>query len=134
MHSWGDWPDKNFRMVEDAAEYIGIGISRWGRIGVMQWKEKLGTVRVYCHFGWRSLYSIWHPQNCWVPEWWPYRFDLAVSHYIMPILNRVVVPIQVRIYRHFYQRAIAKWPSIKREIIYGADYPEFLRGLLRRKK
>lgn len=130
MHSYGDWPDENFNMVDAAAEFIGIGIRRYGRINVRQYKEKYGTPRVYCQFGWSSFYSIWRPHYCWVPKWWPYSLDLTISWYLMPVLNRVVVPIQVKIYRHFYQRAIQKWTSIKKEIIYGADYPELLKGLL----
>lgn len=130
MHSWGNWPDKKFRMVDDAAGFIGVGIRRWGRIGVTQWKEKFGTARVYCRFGWSSFYSIWRPHYCWVPKWWPYSLDLTVSRYLMPVLNKIVVPIQTHIYRWFYRRAIQKWPSIKKEIIYGADFPELLKGLL----
>lgn len=92
-------------------------------------KEKFGTLRIYCNFGWQSLYSIWRPGYMWVPKWWPYRLDLAISSVIMPLLNKIVVPVQARAYRTRYELAVEHWPHLKEEILCCADYPELLKEI-----
>lgn len=131
MHYYGDvdFSDEMFSKVDQAAEYIGINLVKWGRIGVRQYKEKYGSVRVYCGFGYDAFYFIWRPNYMWVPKWWPYGLDIKISNYLMVPINWVVVPIQKKIYRYFYKKAIDKWPEIKKEILCCADYPELLRGL-----
>lgn len=131
MHSWGDedFSDELFNQVEDAAQYIGENLRKWFRVGVMQYKEKFGTVRVYCHLGFSCFHSIIYPGYCWIHKWWPYSLDLKISEYLMPLLNRIVIPIQISGYRYFYKRAIQKWPHLREEIICCADYDEYLREL-----
>lgn len=109
------------------AEYIGLNLRRWGRISVTQWKEKYGTVRVYCDFGWYQIHSITHPGYVYsrYPQWlWILDCDWGsrLCHY----LSRVVVPLQRKLYTHLYGRALRKWPHLRREILTGADYPELL--------
>ncbi len=125
MHSWGD-ENVDWEGIESAAEYIAKFISRWGRIRVSQWKEKFGTVRVYCGFGWECLYSIIWPTHVYIAKWWPYKLDLTISRWIMPRLSTLIYQYQVKIYILAYQRAVKKWPHIREEIICYADYPELL--------
>ena len=128
MHTWGregvDWAG-----IEDAAFEIGVFITRWGRMGVAQTKEKFGTVRVYCHFGWDCFHSIFYPYHHWIHKWWPYRLDLAMSSLLMPLLNIVVVPYQKRIYRLAYKLAVKKRPHLLDEIMCCADWHEELEGV-----
>jgi hypothetical protein len=70
MHNWGD-EKVDWEGIEDSAEFIGLNLRKWGRIGVRQYKEKFGTVRVYCHLGWSSFHDITHPGHCFsrYPKW-----------------------------------------------------------------
>lgn len=129
MHSWGHWPDEEFDKVNDAAEYIGEGLRRWFRVGVIQYKEKFGTVRVYCHLGWSAFYEVWRPGYVWVPTWWPWRLDLKISQVVMPLVNFISIPIMISGYRYFYKSALKKWPHLREEILCCADFPEYLHGL-----
>jgi len=131
MHSWGDkdFSDELFNQVDDAAEFIGHNLRKWFRVGVTQTKEKFGTARVYCHLGWSSFHCIFRPGYCWIPKWWPWSLDLKISEYVMPLLNRIVIPIQISGYRYFYQKAVKKWPHLREEILCCSDYPEYLKGL-----
>lgn len=129
MHSYGKWPDEYFDQVSDAAYEIGTFISRWGRIGVSQTKEKFGTVRVYCYFGFDSVHGLIWPRHCWIHEWWPYRLDLLMSSLLSKILNTIFLPYQRFIYRLAYKRAIKKYPHLRDEIFSCADFGEILEGV-----
>jgi hypothetical protein len=123
MHDWSD--DKvDWNGISDACHYIGHGLTFWGRIHVSQVKEKFGTVRVYCSFGWDSVYGIWRPNRIWVPTWWPWSLDLTISNWIMPLLNKLIIPYQKQIYRLYYKRAVKKWPHLYDEIVSCADFGE----------
>lgn len=128
MHNYGD-EGVNFDEIDEAGWFIGRWLRNWVRLPVMQIKEKFGTVRVYCHFGWSCFYSIWRPSHHWISSWWPYRFDLWISDFIMPLLNKVVVPIQMKAYRWRYKKAVEKWPHLAEEILICADYPQLLYGI-----
>lgn len=132
MHSYGDWPDERFNEVDDAGYYIGRWLRTWVRLPVTQIKEKFGTVRVYCGFGWSTLYSIWRPSHCWVSPYWPYKLDLWLS-YDTPFLkwlNFIVVPIQQRAYAWRYKKAVQKWPHLYNEIVSCADHGELFEGVV----
>ena len=132
MHVWGN-KDKQGRdicyRVGDAAYYIGNFIARWGRIQVAQTKEKFGTARVYCYWGWDSFHGIIWPKHVWIHSWWPYGFDLWISRWVMPFLNWISNPYRKWIYRLAYKKAIKKNPDLYREIICSADYDKLLEGL-----
>jgi len=126
-----DWSEESFdwKGLDDAGWFIGGWLVRWARLSVFQIKEKFGTLRIYCGFGWSSFYSIYRPRHCWISPWWPRRLDLVVSKYLMPVLNKVVIPIQKKLYRYRYKKAVQKWPHLKLEILISADYGELLNGL-----
>jgi hypothetical protein len=132
MHNWEekgvDWDG-----INDSAEEIGKFISRWGRIGVHQTKEKYGTVRVYCHFGIDSIYQIIFPRRMWVHLKWPYSLDLSICRVIMPVLNRVILPYQHWIYRKAYAKAVKNRPHLREEILCCADFGELLEGVAKYK-
>lgn len=98
-------------------------------MGVSQTKEKFGTVRVYCHFGWDSIYGIFYPRHVWVKKWWPYRLDLTMSSLLCRLLNIIVVPYQKIIYRLAYKQALRKYPDLRDEIMCCADWYEVLEGV-----
>jgi len=129
MHAWGD-EDVDWRGINEAARYIGQGLAKWGRISVRQYKEKWGTVRVYCGLGWFNFHSITHPGYVYnrYPKWLS-KIDYAIGVPIMKVLNGLVVPIQKRIYRKIYANAVAKWPHLSKEILCAADYHELLEGI-----
>lgn len=128
MHDWSeeefDWAGLN-----DAGHFIGDWLRTWVRMEIRDVKEKFGTLRIYCGFGWQNIYAIWRPGYMWVHKWWPYRLDSAVSRVIMPLLNKVVVPMQARAYRTRYELAVERWPHLKQEILCCADYPELLKEI-----
>lgn len=126
MHHWGG-NFKYFGDVGEAADWIGQYCRKWGRINVAQTKEKYGTARVYCSFGWYQLHSITHPGYHYsqYPKWL-WKFDLKFLSKLVRPFNFLIVPYQMFIYRRAYEKAFQKWPLIKREIIGGADYPEFV--------
>lgn len=130
MHNWGD-EKVDWTGIGDAAFEIGQFIARWGRIGVLQTKEKFGTARVYCSFGFDCFHGIIWPFKHWIHSWWPYRFDLWLTWQIRKItpLVRLIDRYQCWIYRLAYKRAIKKRPHLKEEILYGADQSQLLEGL-----
>ena len=124
MHSWGD-ENVDWEGIDDAAYFIGHWLSTYARISVMQYKEKFGTVRVYCHFGLTGVYSLWRPGYVWYPKWWPVRLDIWLSDTLLwRGLNRIVVPLQQRAYAWRYKKAVEKWPHLHDEIVSMADYGE----------
>lgn len=129
MHSWGeegvDWPG-----ISDAAAFIAVYLRRWGRVDVRDYKEKFGTVRVYCSLGWHQLHSITHPGYCYsrYPQWL-WKLDCYHGWKIARVLNVVVVPFHRWLYRRAYRLAVEKWPHLRKEILNGADWREILQGL-----
>jgi len=130
MHTWEE-QGVDWKGINDAAEWIGSFLVRWGRVSVSDTKEKWGTARVYCRFGWTQLHDLTHPRYAYLqyPKWL-IRLDFAV---FMPIISRSIgrwiVPYHKFLYRLAYKKAIKKWPHLKLEILNGADYPELLDSL-----
>lgn len=126
-HYWGE-EKFDWRGLNDAGYYIGDWLRKWVRMPVRDIKEKFGTLRIYCSFGWSSFYTIWRPSYMWVPKWWPYKLDLALSCHIMPVLNKIVVPIQQKAYVWRYKKAVEKWPHLRDEIVCCADWGQLFEG------
>jgi hypothetical protein len=125
-HYWGD-PDVDWKGINDAAEYIGEGLRKWGRVDVWQTKEKFGQVRVYCSLGLNSWHQLTHPGhafNRW-PRWlW---LSLNFSGYpLLRLLNCAVEPYHIWLYRRYYRKAVERWPHLREEILCAADYPKLL--------
>jgi len=132
MHVWGD-SGVDWEGINKCAEYIGLNLRKWGRVGVRDYKEKYGTVRVYCSLGWRSLFSITHPG--WVsykvagyPKWLM-AFDIYVLSRIIPYLNYIIVPYHKWLYRKLYKNCVKKYPHLREEILACADFDELLKDL-----
>lgn len=122
MHRWGD-ENVDWRGIEEAAEWIGKNLSRWGRIDVSQTKEKYGEVRVYCSFG-GSLYNLCYPyEYIFYPKL--NKFQLFLYKFRIP---RWFQKYQQWVYSRVYRAAIKKWPHLTGEILSGADWPEYLPG------
>jgi hypothetical protein len=122
MHCWGD-KGVDWQGISDAAEYIGESLAKWARIYVAQYKEKFGTVRVYCHFGWNSLHDIIYPGYHYnqFPKWFTW-FDYKIATKFLFVLNYLVVPFHKWYYRRTYIKAIKKWPHLEKEILAGMDF------------
>lgn len=131
MHNWGD-ESVDWDGINDAARYIGNTLATFGRVPVFDYKEKYGTVRVYCSFGWAGLYTIWRPKYHWLPKWWPYKLDLwlASSKPWMWMNDHVVIPLQQKLYAYVYKRAVQKWPHLYKEIVSQADWGELFEGVV----
>jgi hypothetical protein len=129
MHQWGE-ENVDWKGLDDAAYYIGGQLARWGRIHVSQTKEKFGTVRVYCSFGWDSFYGLWRPRYCRVPTWWPWKLDLMTFSRIESLVNKVAIPYQKWIYKRTYRKTVQKWPHLYQEIVSCADWGELFDGAL----
>lgn len=127
MHNWGD-ENVDWKGINDAAYYIAHWLATYPRVAVFDYKEKYGTVRISCSFGWTSIYSIWRPRHCWVSKWWPYRLDLWLMNNIFSWVNRIIIPLQMRAYAWRYKKAVQKWPHLYDEIVSMADYDELFEG------
>lgn len=131
MHNWGD-EFLYFEEVGEAAEYIGRFLRKWARVSVTNTKEKYGTVRVYCSFGWSQFFSITHPGYAYsrYPKWL-WNLDVSYGSKLIHLLriNNIIIPLQTMLYRYVYKQAIKKWPMIREEILNGADWDEYLGGL-----
>lgn len=128
MHSWGDKDFHYWEEINQAAEMIAKFCLTWGRISVRDWKEKWGTVRVYCGFGYSSLGGVISPRTMWYGNW-PKWSQWVWWVYIPNWINRLIIPYQAWIYRIAYKRAIQKYPMIREEILCCADWDEYLKGL-----
>ena len=133
MHSYYTEPDFDYALIDDIASKIGEGLVKWGRVAVRQCKEKYGTVRVYVGFGVRDLTQlIWprymyRPSNC--PKWlWDIQYTKA-NDVIFGLINKIVVPYHIWLYRRMYRLAVKQHPEYKVEILVMADYSEYLKGL-----
>ena len=128
MHMWGD-KGVDWGGIDDAASYIGDGLRKWGRVSVSQYKEKYGTVRVYCSLGLWDWHQLTHPGyafNQW-PKWlWPFNFR---GVWLIRLLNKAIYPFHCWLYRRYYEEAVRRWPHLKEEILCCADWDELLGGL-----
>lgn len=131
MHYWGD-EGVDWEGISDAADFLGDYCCKWGRFGG-DTKEKFGRACFYARFG-LSLHQLIYPRFVYFkhrdfPDWL-WKWDI---YYISPVLNKLFgkpwAKYQEFIYRKAYEKALAKWPHLKKEILYGADYPELLEGL-----
>lgn len=115
-----------------AAEEIGLFLRKWGRVPVRQYKEKYGTVRVYCNLGWHCLHDIFYPGYvyCQFPKWL-WGFDVYHGPKVLKYtgLNWLSVKYHMFLYRYAYEKAIAKYPEIRDNILNFADHKNLLERL-----
>lgn len=115
-----------------ASEEIGLFLLKWGRVPVRDFKEKYGTVRVYCSLGWNSLHNIFYPGYAYYqfPDWLR-NLDIYHGDKILRCTGFGLVSFHFHkfLYRLAYKRALKKYPTIRENIIGSADWPEFLKGL-----
>jgi hypothetical protein len=131
MHDWSQ-TDVDWAGINAAAEYIGRNLIRWGRVPVSEIKEKYGSCRIYCGFGWYNFHTIFWPNYAYCRyKWkWLWHLDCATTvHKLFSILNYIIIPIHKRMYRYYYKQALKKWPHLWEEILCCADWQELLEGL-----
>lgn len=130
-HYWGD-EKFDWKGLDDAADYISVWLIRWMRQPITQVKEKFGTLRIYCGFGWDTFHTIIWPRHCWIHKWWPYKLDLWISYNtpVLKWLNSVVIPVQQKAYAWRYKKAVQKWPHLYDEIVSMADFGELFDGVV----
>lgn len=126
MHDWGD-DNVDWNGINNAARYIAEGLVKWGRVNVRDYKEKYGTVRIYCSLGWYGLHSITHPRHVYsrYPKWL-WSLDCHYGRYLVRPLNWLVIPYHKFLYRKLYRNAVQKWPHLMVEILSAADFHELL--------
>lgn len=126
MHSWGK-EDVDWKGIDDCHMWIGKQLKRWGRMNVMQTKEKWGLVCVYCNLGWSQLHSITHPGYAYsqYPQWL-WTLDCLYFSKVFRYLNYLVIPYHCWLYTRVYGQALRKWPHLRAEILHGADCNELL--------
>lgn len=132
MHYWGQ-KDVDWEGIDDSARYIGENLKKWGRVSVVQWKEKFGTVRVYVwSLGWHNLLNITHPGWCHYRPYpkWLRTFDIFYLSRCIPFLfNWAVVPYHKWLYRKLYEDMVKKYPHLRKEILTMANYSELLKDI-----
>ena len=114
-----------------AAEEIGLFLRKW-HVPVRDYKEKYGTVRVYCNLGWYNLHDVFYPGYAYsqFPKWL-WGFDVYHGHKVLKYtgLNWLSVRYHMFLYRYAYKKAIVKYPEIRDNILNSADWNELLKGL-----
>ena len=151
MHQWGD-EGVDWAGIDAAAAYIGLGLRKWGRVSVSQFKEKYGTVRVYCSLGVNTFHQLWRPgyMFCRYKWEWLWKLDLAISYAYPRFLERIlekfsipnrwvrwinlwtllnlalIWPYHKWLYKRYYRQARRKWPHLAQEIYRAADWYELL--------
>lgn len=133
MHDWSD--DRfDWKGLDDAISIIEKRFKR-ARISVFQYKEKYGTARVYMNrLGWGSLHDFFYPGYCssqWRKWWnsWLWYADCKYGRYLMRLINKIVVPWHMRVYRAAYEEAVKAHPHLSVEILIMADYQELIEGI-----
>ena len=129
QHYWGD--DFDWKGLNHAIDMIAIPLKRWGRVNVVQYKEKFGEARIYCSMGWNQLHCITHPGHCYsrYPKWL-WTLDCKYGSKVVPVLfNWFIIPYHKWLYRYLYKMAVKKFPHIYDEIVDACDYPELLKGI-----
>lgn len=115
-----------------AAQFIGEYLLKWGRVPVRDYKEKYGTVRVYCSLGWHHLHDIFYSGHAYsrFPRWL-WLFDLRYGPKVLKYsgLSHLSFVFHKALYRRAYKLAIKKYPEIRENILVTADWKEFLEGL-----
>jgi hypothetical protein len=129
MHDWSE-KDFDWKGLNEAVDLIAQILHR-GRVPVRDAKEKWGTVRIYCSFGWNQFHDIFWPRYAFnqYPYKWLWLLDCRIGPFVMTALNKVVVPIHERLYRYSYKKAVEKYPHLRQEILSAADFDELLKGL-----
>jgi len=129
MHCWGD-DDVDWVGIDDAADYIGMGLRKWGRVNVTQYKEKYGTVRVYCYLGVAMFHQLIWPGYVYnqYPYKWIWVLDIKSGRF-WSLFQKPILFYHKWLYRKLYANAIKKWPHLRKEILCDADYDELLKGL-----
>lgn len=132
MHRWGD-ERVDWNRIYGAAQYIAKYCAKWGRISILDYKEKYGTSRVYVFFGIWSMLNLVTPFAHYHHGWpkWLMRFDIWAMSRILPKLDFLVIPYQQKIYTMAYGRALKKYPHLSKEIISGADHPNLLKQYMK---
>ena len=129
MHDWSD-DNVDWHGISKSAEEIRNFLVKWGRVGVRDYKEKFGTVRVYLSLGWEQMHSITHPGHMYsrYPKWL-WKLDIWYLSKVIRLLNYVVVPYHIWLYKLAYKRAVIKRPHLVAEIMCAADFHELLTDL-----
>lgn len=133
MHWWGD-EGVDWVGISDAARFIGLFCRRWGRIFVMDYKEKYGTVRVYCSFGHYSLHGLLFPgyayKRPWFPKWlWTFDIYWLSKIFTNRFIGYPIFLYQIFIYKLAYFIAVHKWSHLREEILDSPDHGEYLKFL-----
>lgn len=122
--------DYDYKSLDEVASFIGQGLLKW-KVPVSQYKEKWGTVRVYLSFGWHSIHDITHSGYAYTQyKRDSFLFNLNYNNnfnQIFRLVNLIVVPFHIMLYKYYYKKAARKWPHLKDEIINFSDYPELLK-------
>lgn len=109
--------------------FVVKNLMRWGRINVSDWKEKYGSLRVYCTFGWYEFHTLVHPGRKYV-TWptWVRTIDIKLTEVILERLklSLVVFAWQKLIYNVVYHLAFRLFPDQALKLYLGMDYPEHL--------
>lgn len=127
LHEWGE-EGFDWHGLDDAGNIIGDFCHRWGRFGG-QIKEKYGTLRFYAHFTGFDLHMLFYPgyYYCQFPTWL-WNLDWKLRKTIFVPLHRPTTWWQTKVYNRAYQKALKKYPHLRKEILICADYPELIKG------
>lgn len=122
-HLWGD-TDFDWDALGQAVDYVAHNTRRWGRIQ-MHTKEKYGTLRINCHYGFTIHGSIW-PGYCFKHRYcpqWLWSLDLKLQNrFYDRFINPWFISYQKWVYKQVFKRAVKKWPHIEAEILDEYDW------------
>lgn len=116
-------------LIDDIAYGIGNICIKYGRIPVLQTKEKYGTVRVYNSWGIGSLHALIWPNYVYKhPSYpkWLWNLDIQYLSRFFNLLDPIIIRWQHFIYNFAYWKYIKKYPQLFDEITGCADWKEEL--------
>lgn len=134
-----DWSETGFDWhgLGEAGILIKNTCQTWGRLTIFT-KEKYGTLRASVYFWSGSLHSLLYPGyvSCQYFKKYPrlrdwlWSFDLKVITLLTYYsgLLFLFTKWQKFVYNKAYQRALKKYPHLRAEILYDADFLEFIEG------
>jgi hypothetical protein len=127
-----DWSDSSFDWagLDKAIDIISDGFRLW-RLQVHQVKEKFGTACIYMGgLGVSQVHQLFHPRACF-SRWpkWLWGLDVYYGRYLVGWMNLFLVPLQKKVYRFYYQKAVDEFPHLRDEILTMADWQELVEGI-----
>lgn len=134
MHIWGDeWFEKHGEDFYTASEYIHKMLMIYGRISIMNFKEKYGTLRTQGYYEWDgTLHMLLYPGYSYIQCGRILSFlDTRLFANLMKFsgLLYILRYLQRKWINYVFQKILKKYPQLILELVADTDvYPHIRPG------